>query len=95
MLTASGVWGVVHEPQESGPFNAGVLDNSPAILNNIDIFDATQATPDMVAIGGGDAGFGPRAINLTLMQVAHSSSLSAMFSICSAVWRVCCKGPSA
>ena len=45
MLTASGIWGAVHEPAESGPFNAGVLEDSPAILTNIDMFDALHAAP--------------------------------------------------
>ena len=69
MLTASGIWAAVHEPAESGPFNTGVLDDSPAILTNIDMFDALHAAPDMITVAGGQAGFGPRAINLTLTQV--------------------------
>ena len=69
MLTASGTWGVVHEPAESGPFNAGVLEGSPAILTNIDMFDALHAAPDMITVAGGQAEFGPRAINITLTQV--------------------------
>lgn len=69
MLTASGIWGVVHEPSESGPFNADVLADAPAILTNIDMFDVLRAAPGMLTIAGGDAGFEPRAINLTLSQV--------------------------
>ena len=69
MLTASGIWGAVHEPAESGPFNAGVLEDSPAILTNIDMFDALHAAPDMITVAGGQAGFGPRAINITLTEV--------------------------
>ena len=69
MLTASGIWGVVHEPAESGPFNAGVLEDSPAILTNIDMFDALHAAPHMITVVGGQAGSGPRAINITLTQV--------------------------
>ena len=69
VLTASGIWGVVHEPAESGPFNANVLEDSLAILTNIDMFDALHAAPGMVTVAGGDAGFGPRAINITLSQV--------------------------
>ena len=69
MLTASGIWGAVHEPAESGPFNAGVLEDAPAILTNIDMFDALHAAPDMITVAGGQAGFGPRAINITLTEV--------------------------
>ena len=72
VLTASGVWGAVHEPAESGPFNADVLDDAPAILDNIDMFDALHAAPDMITIAGGQAGFGPRAINITLTQVCRT-----------------------
>ena len=77
VLTASGVWGAVHESAESGPFNANVLDGTPAILDNIDTFDALHAVPSMITVAGGSAGFGPRAINITLTQVpplpsAHS-----------------------
>ena len=69
VLTASGVWGAVHEPAESGPFNANVLDGVPAILDNIDAFDALHTVPSMITVAGGSAGFGPRAINITLTQV--------------------------
>ncbi|CAK0782475.1 hypothetical protein CVIRNUC_005706 [Coccomyxa viridis] len=68
VLTASGVWGAVHESAESGPFNANVLDGTPAILDNIDTFDALHAVPSMITVAGGSAGFGPRAINITLTQ---------------------------
>ena len=69
VLTASGVWGAVHESAESGPFNANVLDGTPAILDNIDTFDTLHAVPSMITVAGGSAGFGPRAINITLTQV--------------------------
>ena len=92
VLTASGVWGAVHEPAESGPFNADVLDGTPAILDNIDMFDALHAVPSMVTVASGAAGFGPRAINITLTQVPLLFSCSALPSalehccaVCSAV----------
>lgn len=80
MLTASGIWAAVHEPAESGPFNADVLEDSPAILTNIDMFDALHAAPDMITVAGGQAGFGPRAINITLTQVCSREAHATLHS---------------
>ena len=71
VLTASGVWGVVYEPAESGPFNAHVLDDSPPILVNVDMFNALRASPDTFTVAGGEAGFGPTAVNVSLAEVRH------------------------
>ena len=93
VLTASGVWGAVHESAESGPFNANVLDGTPAILDNIDTFDALHAVPSMIAVAGGSAGFGPRAINITLTRVpplATCSILPKVRMVCHAVMPCCC-----
>lgn len=73
MLTASGIWGVVYEPAESGPFNAHVLDDAPPILANIDMFNALRALPEALTIAGGDAGFAPTAVNVSLAQVQPAS----------------------
>ena len=90
VLTASGVWGAVHESAESGPFNANVLDGTPAILDNIDTFDALHAVPSMITVAGGSAGFGPRAINITLTQVPPWAALPRALVFCRAVISRCC-----
>ena len=90
VLTASGVWGAVHESAESGPFNANVLDGTPAILDNIDTFDALHAVPSMITVAGGSAGFGPRAINITLTQVPPRAALPRTLVFCCAVMFCCC-----
>lgn len=69
MLEASGIWGVIFEPAESGPFNAHVLDDAPPILVNTDMFNALFARPEMLTIAGGEAGFGPTAVNISLAEV--------------------------
>ncbi len=76
MLTASGIWGVVYEPAESGPFNAHVLDDSPPILVNIDMFNALRASPESFTVAGGEAGFGPTAINVSLAEVRTSPNIN-------------------
>jgi hypothetical protein len=73
VMTSSGIWGVVHEPPASGPFNAHVLDGSPTILTNIDLFNALSTSPDSLVIAGGSAGFGPYAVNVSLAEVRRLS----------------------
>ena len=69
MLSASGVWGAVHEPADSGPFNAHDLDGSPAILADMSaLFRAVALSPPDLALPGGEDGFGPRAFNVSLAQ---------------------------
>ena len=69
VLEASGIWGVIFEPAESGPFNAHVLDDTPPILVNTDMFNALSARPETLTIAGGEAGFGPIAVNISLAEV--------------------------
>ena len=68
MLEACGIWGVVHEPAESGPFNAHDLDDPPPILLNTDLFNSLTASPPMLALAPG-AELGPRAVNVSLAEV--------------------------
>ena len=68
VLAASGVWGAVHEPADSGPFNAHDLDGSPAILTDIALFQSVYASPPELALAGGMAGPGPVAFNISLAQ---------------------------
>ncbi|BDA45353.1 probable extracellular serine proteinase at N-terminal half [Coccomyxa sp. Obi] len=80
VLEASGIWGVVFEPAESGPFNAHVLDDAPPILVNTDMFNALSAQPDTLTIAGGEAGFGPIAVNVSLAE-APMAMVSAAVNI--------------
>ena len=92
VLMGSGVWGVVHEPADSGPFNAHNLDATAAILANIGLFEPLVASPPDLAVPGGEAGFGPRAFNISLAQARPFSKrcitlFDSFLSGCSSIQR--------
>ena len=67
VLAASGDWGLVTEDPLSGERN--VLDGTPNILLNINMFAGVSFSPENVTIVGGADGFGPYQISVTLAQV--------------------------
>ena len=67
-LTASGDWGLVSEPPQSN--DQGVLNNTPNIILNTNLFSAFNFTPQSIAMGG-DGGYGPFTISVSLSQVSR------------------------
>lgn len=90
VLMGSGVWGVVHEPADSGPFNAHDLDATAPILANIDLFEPLVASPPDLLVLGGEAGFGPQAFNISLAQARRPETLYSLHAPVMTLCRLGC-----
>ena len=49
-LMSAGSWGVVHEPDASGPLNADVLDNTNNVMVNTAMFHAVTFQPESLQV---------------------------------------------
>ena len=49
-LMSAGSWGVVHEPQASGPLNADVLDDTDNVMVNTAMFHAVTFQPQSIQV---------------------------------------------
>ena len=72
-LTASGDWGLVSEPPQSN--DKGALNSTPNILLNTNLFSAFNFSPQSIAMGG-DGGYGPFTVSVSLSQVSLACSTS-------------------
>ena len=90
-LTASGDWGLVSEPPQSN--DKGVLSDTPNIILNTNLFSAFTFTPQSIAMGG-EGGYGPFTVSVTLSQVSSGTSRTPPAICCTlAAWRGNGAGP--
>ena len=69
-MTASGDWGLITEPPQSGEH--GVVTASPNILLNANLFAELDLQPQVLSLGG-PGGYGPFTVLVSLTEVRPSA----------------------